>query len=761
MNENDLKLPIYIFKYPRLLLSLLILAFVTYYYSPILFHPNSYLLNDKGDAIKNYYCYEWHVQHDKSDLQFSGSNYPYGELHAYTDGNPFISNFVRLFSFLKPYSIAILNLSMLASFFICALVLYAILRFYSVSALLAIIGSLGITVLCPQSLRLGGHLALSYNFAIPLIIYLLAVRPIKWFAFSNTWAVLFSTTAVFFIHPYLGMICSLMALFFYAIQFAIKFNKGNFLELIIGGISPILLYFLFIKINDHHTGRPENPFGFLYFTANIETVFISVFPPFRHFLSQIYKIRGQNWEGIAYVGITTLIAFIFMLYYGVKNFNGLSLQIRKNQKAKEFIALIIISLLLLFFSMGLPFKWGMEDLLDHFPLVKQFRAPGRFAWAFYFIATILSTIIISRFFFTKLKPALKTILCSAILLLFLADGFPYHHSMKNYMHVKNQFAVENLNGELKFLLSKINPESQAILPLPFFHYGSDFFSFEGTEKIKTGSMMLSYHSKMPLIADNTPRVSLSESINLTNIFSNNLIQKNILADLPDSSPITVIYSKEQLLPEEERLLKKCKITAETNGFLLAELDPKELAKNNMTNLIQEFEKSKNSLIHDSKIFKSDSSFSKLFDFDSLPEGVYQGIVNRSNLVTKFNSDLLAHNEAYEVSCIYSGHKEELMNNYLKLKVSTPNSDSLITLASRNINTMPDFINGFVIARLQFIAPNPPAIIHVVFEGSKKSKATVFRADNLLIKSVKSSVYWENSPVNSSKKTLFYNNFPLN
>src|SRR5574343_400322 len=227
MNENDLKQPVYIFRYPRLLLSLLILSFVTYYYSPFLFHPNNYLLNDKGDAIKNYYCYEWHVQHDKSDLQFNGSNYPYGELHAYTDGNPFIGNFVSLFSFLKPYSIAILNLSMLASFFICALVLYAILRFYSVPVLFAIIGSLGITVLCTQSLRLGGHLALSYNFAIPLIIYLLAVRPVKVFAFSNVWTVFLSCSAIFFIHPYLGMICSLIAIFFYAFTFAINFSRDK------------------------------------------------------------------------------------------------------------------------------------------------------------------------------------------------------------------------------------------------------------------------------------------------------------------------------------------------------------------------------------------------------------------------------------------------------------------------------------------------------------------------------------------------------
>ena len=39
---------------PYIILFALILIFICYYYSPIFFQPNTYILNDHGDAIKNY-----------------------------------------------------------------------------------------------------------------------------------------------------------------------------------------------------------------------------------------------------------------------------------------------------------------------------------------------------------------------------------------------------------------------------------------------------------------------------------------------------------------------------------------------------------------------------------------------------------------------------------------------------------------------------------------------------------------------------------
>lgn len=743
---------------PYLVLFVLILIFISYYYSPVFFQPNTYVLNDTGDAIKNYFCYEWHVQNDKSYLDYSGSNYPFGEDHSFTDGNPLLGNFIRFFSFLKPYSIAIFNLTLIGSFFLCGWLLLRIFLLLKNPELLSIIAALGITILCPQSLRLAGHLALSYNFVIPLVIYLLLLHELK--GASNKLAILISLalTLIFFIHPYLGMISTSLILIYWLLKTLLSINKTNLLNLILQGLAPLLIYLIFIKVTDTKADRPQNPYGFLYFTSNIETVFISIFPPFRHFLSQIYKIRGQNWEGIAYVGITSLIAGLFFIYYFIRHKSKCILLIKKDKSVHHITLLFISTLPLLLFSMGIPFKWGFESLLETFPLIKQFRAPGRFAWPFFFMTTIISSLIISKLFFTKLNRYLRYFSASLILLLFIVDGIPFHHSMNGFLNKKNPFNIHELNNVEKTLLSSIPENVQALLPLPYFHYGSDFYSFEGSEKIKRMASILSFHRKIPMMANFTPRTSLKETVNLVHLFADDKIKKNVIQELDPNKPIVVLYSKESLLLEEQNLLDKCKILYQGNEFVLAELSINSFSVNTNEREINFFTKNKEKLITNKELFTSDSSFIFFNDYNSKPDKVYSGILNQTNMIAELLPNSLVKDKTYELSFVYTPDHYDAMNNVVKIKAESLLGDSLTTISSRNLNTMPNYINGSIIAKLTFNTQSPSQKHVIILEGLRKSKPHNFTIDNLLIRELNNKVFRLGSQ-NPIKINL--NNFDLN
>lgn len=743
---------------PYLLLFALLLIFIAYFYSPVFFHPNTYILNDKGDAIKNYFCYEWHVHHDSTYLNYSGSNYPYGEDHSFTDGNPLLSNFIRLFSFLKPFSIAIFNLTLIGSFLLCGWLLLRIFLLLNNSEYFSVIAALGITILCPQSLRLAGHLALSYNFTIPLVIYLLLKHEIHDKKTNSTILLSLVITLIFFIHPYLGMINASFILVYWLTKTIVSFSKNNLINFAIQGITPLLLYFAFIQITDTKTDRPQNPYGFLYFTSNIETVFISIFPPFRHFLSQIYKIRGQNWEGVAYVGVTSIIALLFMIYYFIRNKSKCISVLKQHKQLRPFLLLFISTIPLLLFSMGIPFKWGLESLLDTFPLIKQFRAPGRFAWPFFFMTTILSSIIISRLFFARINKNLRYIFSSLILLLFIADGIPFHNSMKGYLNTKNPFNKTEINEDIKKLISSIPKNAQAILPLPFFHYGSDYYSFDGTEKIRRMAAIVSYHTKLPLMANFTPRTSFVETINLVHLFADDKIEKSILNDLNQSKPITVLFSKEALLTEEQNLLNKCKIIYEGKDYTIAEISANRLINNSKKLELDYFLNNKSKLIPNNGLFTTDSSLVLFDDFNRTKNKSYEGILNQSNILIEFLPNPLQNGKEYEISFLYKPEHFDAMNNVLKIKTPSKTGDSLTTITSRNLNTMPNYVNGMVLARLTFTIQDSNLKHIIIIEGLKKSKPHIFSIDNLLIRQVNNNVY-RISGKRSDKINL--NNFDLN
>ena len=361
-------------------ISLLIIStlFMMGFYGQILMQPNDYLFTQKGDGIKNYYTYAYHIQHDSSYIHFSGMNYPYGEHYLYTDCHPVIANSFQLVSKYIPsvsnYSIGFLNMMMLLSIFFSFFVIYALLRGFNIQKWLSVIFSFSIVILSPQIFRLGGHLALSYSIAIPFSWWLL----LKVFKKNKYYFSLFLNNLFWmFIHGYLGIIILFFLITLTIVRYL--FDKGrrtqiqHYLKIFFSLVLPIILFFAFTKLTDTHTHRTDNPSGFFLYNAELDDVFLPHHPPISVWLDRLtnHGIKLQ-WEAWSYMGISVTLLSIFILGIFI-----LQLISRKKSRYLNYFFQnrtlnnsVIAAFMVLLFAMAFPFK-QIPALLDIFPVLKQ------------------------------------------------------------------------------------------------------------------------------------------------------------------------------------------------------------------------------------------------------------------------------------------------------------------------------------------------------------------------------------------------------
>jgi hypothetical protein len=735
--------------------------FLTYFYSPILFHPSTYLFGNTGDSIKNYFSYEWHVQNDNSFVNYTGTNYPFGEQHAYTDGNPLLSNLIKTLPFLKDHSIAIFNLSLLFSIIVTALLLFNILKEFKVANGFSILAAIGIAMLSPQTARLPGHFTLSYSFFIPLVIYLLLLFETRDNKTKYNLFICFTVLCSFFVHPYMGMILTSMLFLYHFIKWIVYFKsiKRLVFPMIVQAVFPLLFYFIYLKVTDTHTNRTSHPYGFSFFIARFESVFVSTLPPFRHMLSQIIKIREQNWEGQAYVGISTLFAILCLPFLIFNKRKKIKLFVTENKNSAVLLMLTFSSVILLFFSMGYPFKLGGEGILDAIPFIKQFRSPGRFAWVFYFVATIGSTIILSNYFLTNANRYLKNALVSAILILFTVEAFPFHQQIRERGFVKNCFDKNNLDAEMKQICEAINKvKPEAIIPLPFFHMGTDYFGIEGTQKSKTAAFTVALNTNTPILGSCTDRTSLDEAKVSIQLFGSNLIEKDFVKYCKPGDKFCVLYSKELLQEGEQRILGKSKILLETQNYILCEISSIELLENDIEHYRKYFNENKNSMLQISGCYVKDSCFIKNVLFDK-GSSQLTGKINEEIVLCRIAPGSLKTDKVYEVSFWYDLIEGDELTNGIIINEISNKKNEVITIAEAKCGQMPDIVSGKVLVKTEFKITDKENEIRINLKGNGEGKGE-FSLSDLLIRQKDTDVYQMKYNQKTKKNSLSVNNFAL-
>jgi hypothetical protein len=566
-----------------LIVSLVSTLVFVFYYQQVFFSPNEYVFSAEGDGIKNYYTYLWHIKHDTSYVHFSGMNYPYGEVHLFTDGQPVLSNTIKLIYQYYPgildYSVGITNFLMLSSLIVCCIFIFLILQRLKTPWKWNLAGALLITMLAPQVFRFHGHYGLSYAFFFPVTWYLLIRSFETGYKLSFNLLIALTSLFWFFFHPYLGLISSFFVFLYWLVFYLQKKPeiKSILFPALIQSSLAVVIYISYTALVDIHPDRTSSPWGMFFYNARWETVFMPHHPPVKPLIEMIFPIRGQRWEGWSYIGFAAvLVCFysVFRIYrYGRKKHYSLIF----NPALPDFMRPAVwASVLLLLFAMAYPFKLHLEFLLDFVPPLKQFRGLGRFAWVFYFVINIYVFYFIYqlyRSFKFKGKKAIALAIPVVYFGLMFSEAHVYQKETGPLLAKhENPFVKTFSDKDLKEVIDMIDPEKyQAIIPLPYYLIGSENFGTEGIDLMKYRSQVISYHTGLPIAGGSLARTSISESKKLMQLLSPSYIEKEYRKDLKSTKPFLIINNREWLSANQYLLMKKGKLVFQNDILELYEL----------------------------------------------------------------------------------------------------------------------------------------------------------------------------------------------
>ena len=479
---------------------------------------NEVYFSASGDGLQSYVNMQYHIRYDDSYLWCRSMNYPYGEHIFYTNCQPLISNTIKLLDELgidlSGYTTGIVNGLLILSIALASVLLYLIFAELGVGWVTGALAGVGIAFLSPQLDRFGGHLSLAYVCAIPWFIYLL-MR----FSRNRRWglSVLISITvlASALTHIYLFAFLMLMLLVYYAGE-AITCRKtgtGQYkwlFHLMLQIIVPLLVLWLF-TLTDPVTDRPAHPWGFLYYRAYPQSVFLPLAMPYGRFLARIVPTHYIDWEGYAYVGAVASVATLVLLWKFFRNLSGGRMKnLLRVSPDRTMNLLFWASVLALLYSFGIPFIFGLERWVDYTGPLQQLRGIARFSWIYFYVMNIVA---FSGLWHNRDKGKKKTL---PMLLLILAMAILF---VDAYVWVRNraeglQNPVAALREPDVFRTGKIRPaDYQAIIPLPFFHIGSENIWVTAGCGSETRSLITGEQTGLPSMAVLLSRTSLDQSMN--------------------------------------------------------------------------------------------------------------------------------------------------------------------------------------------------------------------------------------------------------
>lgn len=569
------------------MLFILSIGLTVLYYPKVTGNLNSVFFSTSGDGLVSYYSMMYHVQHDDNMFYQQNMNHPYGENILFTAGQPLLSNILKLFYNDKDSVKAVLfsyNLLMLLSIAIAPLFLFLIFtQMFRLPVWPALIFAIGIAFLSPQIDRLPGHFTLSFVFAIPCFIYLLYRFSLKQ-NYSSSIAIAVFTMLVSSFHLYyLGFFGIIALVYFLTKFFADKdFSTSGILKTLSHFVIQIITPFVFISILSgigvEATDRTNLPWGYFLYTSNFSGVFLQS-ESMPAFISKNIHLQKAEWEGISYVGLFSVIIIISIIISLIaKMFNiKISFETSKNEKL-WLLVLLTAGLLGLLYSFAIPLKYSDVLFANSGPL-KQMRGVGRFAWLFYYTINIIAVVWLLKMLnnFSGIKSKVILFLAASIVL------YEAHINNRNMQEkIYNEFpALVDVNNEMeenKWINSFDFDEYQAIIPLPFFHIGSENYTIEPeNSKIREFTYKVSLKSGLPTLAISGSRTSRSRSMKLYELFLTPFQRPAYIDDLQSSKSFLVIKENNANLNEGEyAILSNAKLISHQKKYSLYRISPEDL-----------------------------------------------------------------------------------------------------------------------------------------------------------------------------------------
>lgn len=634
------------------------------FYGKILKHPNHVYFSNSGDGLQSYYTTLYHIKYDSTYSVFQGMNYPYGEQVLFTNCQPVVSNTVKFVSNniidISDYTVGIINLMMLLSIIIAALFLYFILKEFDINKYYSVFVAVGIAYLSPLLARFGGHYSLSYVFTIPVVLFLV-IRFYKNPSYKISIIIGFFILLMTTFHMYNFAFSAFIAGVFWLVQILSekKYRNWKFscINIFLQIILPILIINIWLWFTNTATDRTFYPWGFLVYKSGWEGIFLPDHKIDAPFLKTFIFTKPVEWEGWAYIG--HLASFLFVVIFTfwaalpfltTHNFgffliillSGIIIYIlfKKHRNIfnltgnKLLNIFLWTGLLSLLFSFAWPFVFS-PNLLHYAGPLRQFRGIARFSWIFFYIINIGVFYYIYR-----LKINYKFLKYAILALSVVVLYYDAYQNNKNMQENINKTIPElndkhNTDKENQWL-SKIEVKNfQSILPLPYFHVGSENIWIDPKCQSAYNAFIVSLKTGLPMNAVLMSRTSILQTYdNLQLILEPYHTFDSKILRISQKPFLLVVSECEEISQNEKFLISKSKFIASSEKFSLFELRAETL-KTLSDSLFENSEKE----IRSKKLFKTDNILSS----DSLKRFVY----------TNYNDNI--NNKAYNGKGCYTGN----------------------------------------------------------------------------------------------------------
>lgn len=753
------------------ILSISLILFI--FYGENIISPNKYMFSTSGDGMKNYFTYASYIKNNQSLFNFEGMNYPYGEHFLYTDCTPLLSMIIRSISFIFPsitnYSVGIINELIFLSYVVCALYLFKIFDYLKIKPLISILFSIGITLLCPQIIRTLGHLALSVSCFLPMTIYFILIADKQTNKLKYSIYIFSLLTALLFTHAYLGIISFTLFFLHFSIKeviqlIKIKKFKPNYLHVLASITIPLLLFNLFVIATDSHTGRTNNPYGIFSYYASIKSFLLPTIKGFTPYIDSIFHYEStiwSYWESWAYIGVTAIFAIHIYFIFFMKSIVQRN-KINYRDHEKELLVLLIASFLIALYSMCLLYKTSFVVLLDIFPVLKQFRGLGRFAWVFYFSVNIFSVFVIDKISKSIPNKPTRLVFILSLALILIFEGSGYHRFISSYTtNSYNLFSSKSEDKDITQLKKKIKLKNfQSMVVFPYYYIGS-----ENNERIPTNissllsrSMSISYHLNVPLMNSFLTRTSIWEGKNLMQLTSEPFYFKKIKRFMKNKKNILIVTDNTELSSQENYYINQSKLLFKGENFSYYSISFNRLFENSSKKEILKFKQLKKSLKHQNSWYYSGSNkfifecYSRKYSHRDTIH-CFTGTMDQYEIVKEIPSTKLDTNTQYTARIwIYNGGENFGQDKFsVGMFVQTTDTKSSKWISGINSAKKSCMIDGeWSMIEVNFKTESFPVNYQFVLYGDVLNKIK-YKADDLLIYPSESNIYKE---ING--KTYLYN-----
>lgn len=470
-------------------------------FNKIIFGGDSYLFNNRYDAIKNYYTYNAYVL-QPSDAGYSmlnTMNYPYGESIFYVDNTPLLAVVVRWLHLnvidLTDLAIPIFHYYMISGLLFSSLLLILTFRQWQITGFITFFSAITLPWLCSQIWRLiYGHFNLSFSWILlaAILVSMLLVKYVYARKLSIKYlgvlalALLLMLFAAFnhlYYIPIVGMILAGIPAVASLTKLR-KWKRGAVMLFSIGGVLAvsILSVLQLIKYVDPYMDERDKVLGGFNIQAwNLKLSYLySAYSNYTINFIVSDEVSYDLYESFAFLGNGALYALLFFVVIVIaRYFTGLPVKpIFNDRKGAGVLgAIVIVGFIGVLIALGemvqLSGTW-YKNLLNPLiyiqeivPQVTQFRALARFAWVSFWSVNLAVVWLMVR----SKKHYASVMLVAWVLFtcVDLADSI----SAFNGTYMTNYFSKEQKTERRTEVADIPLAEYDALLPVPFFYVGAN------------------------------------------------------------------------------------------------------------------------------------------------------------------------------------------------------------------------------------------------------------------------------------------------